>query len=204
MSRILCRLRHQEVFPFCVNLLQGFLSPICVCPKPLLLLSTFFKPYLDILQRQSHSFQRQCLWGLCYLCQGSCNSCIHSRFSWQPSTCHPVSHPGRHLHRLGVGASSVQEIELLQKEIGNVLGKGGFSIKSWECSGEDRASKYLGMTWDFKKDCYLFKFRLNLFKKFCGIPSGADLMKNSYKICLFLSPREMFSRLPASFMIPHP
>ena len=31
------------------------------------------------------------------------------------------------------------------------------------------------MTWDRKKDCYLLKFCLNLFKKFCGILSGADL-----------------------------
>ena len=74
----------------------------------------------------------------------------------------------------GVGASSVREIELLQKEIWNILGKGVFSIKSWECSGEDGASKYLGMTWDCKKD-YLLKFCLNLSKKFYGTPSGADL-----------------------------
>ena len=31
------------------------------------------------------------------------------------------------------------------------------------------------MTWDHKNDCYLLKFPLNLFKKFRGIPSGADL-----------------------------
>ena len=67
------------------------------------------------------------------------------------------------------------QIELLQKEIGNILRKGGFSIKSWEHSGEDRASKYLGMTWNSKNDCYFLKFSLNLFKKFHGIPSGADL-----------------------------
>ena len=31
------------------------------------------------------------------------------------------------------------------------------------------------MTWDRKKDFYLLKFHLNLFKKFHGIPSGGDL-----------------------------
>ena len=37
----------------------------------------------------------------------------------------------------GVGASSVQDIKLLQGEIEKILSKGGFSIKSWEQSGED-------------------------------------------------------------------
>ena len=31
------------------------------------------------------------------------------------------------------------------------------------------------MTWNRKDDRYLLKFRLNLYKKFRGIPSGADL-----------------------------
>ena len=52
--------------------------------------------------------------------------------------------------------------------------KGWFFIKSCECSGKDRVSKYLGMTWDCKNDCYLLKFCLNLFKKFSGIQSEAD------------------------------
>ena len=33
-----------------------------------------------------------------------------------------------------------------QDEIGKILSKGGFQIKSWECSGENSISKYLGMT----------------------------------------------------------
>ena len=63
----------------------------------------------------------------------------------------------------------------LQQEIETILGKGGFKIKSWECSGEPSSSKYLGMTWDRLQDCYLLKFRLNLHKKLLGIPSGTDL-----------------------------
>ena len=54
----------------------------------------------------------------------------------------------------GVGANSASDLSLLQLEIGNVLGKGGFLIKSWESSGEDEASKYLGMTWNGRIDNY--------------------------------------------------
>ena len=75
----------------------------------------------------------------------------------------------------GVGANSPDTVSALQNEIGKILCKGGFSIKSWECSGENGVSKYLGMTWDHLKDNYLLKFRLNLHKKSRGIPSGADL-----------------------------
>ena len=64
---------------------------------------------------------------------------------------------------------------MLQDSIGKILHKGGFCINSWECSGEDGASKYLGMTWNRLNDFYLLKFRLNLPKKSRGIPSGADL-----------------------------
>ena len=56
-----------------------------------------------------------------------------------------------------------------------MVSKGGFCIKSWECSAEDIASKYLGMTWDRLNDSYLLKFRLNLHKKNRGIPFGANL-----------------------------
>ena len=76
---------------------------------------------------------------------------------------------------IGVGASSVSDIKLLQGEIEKILSKGGFSIKSWECSGEDGRSQYLGMTWDRKDDRYLLKFCLNMYKKFHGILSGANL-----------------------------
>jgi len=75
----------------------------------------------------------------------------------------------------GVGAQSVKELSEAQHEIESILNKGGFLIKSWECSGEDGSSKYLGMTWDRLKDCYLLKFRLNLHKKTRGIPAGEDL-----------------------------
>ena len=75
----------------------------------------------------------------------------------------------------GVGANSTCQISSLQSKIGRILGKGGFHIKSWECSGEDGVSKYLGMTWNRLHDNYTLKFRLNLHKKFRGIPSGADL-----------------------------
>ena len=34
------------------------------------------------------------------------------------------------------------------------------------------------MSWNRLKDSYSLKFRLNLHKKFCGIPSGADLDSN--------------------------
>ena len=71
--------------------------------------------------------------------------------------------------------NSDSEIKLIKCEIDKILSKGGFSIKSWECSGEDGSSKYLGMTWSRKDDRYLLKFHLNLYKKFRGIPSGADL-----------------------------
>ena len=83
----------------------------------------------------------------------------------------------------GVGASSFPNIELLQGEIEKILSKGGFSIKSWERSGEDGASKYLGMTWDRKNDCYLLKFHLNLYKKFRGILSRADLDEEFLQDC---------------------
>ena len=74
-----------------------------------------------------------------------------------------------------VGAKSDVELSDLQQEIEAILGKGGFQIKSWECSDENGSSKYLGMTWDRLQDHYLLKFRLNHHKKSRGIPSGADL-----------------------------
>lgn len=58
---------------------------------------------------------------------------------------------------------------------GKFLSKEEICIKSWECSGKDRGSKYLEMTWDCLNDHYLLKFRLNLHKKSHRIPSGADL-----------------------------
>ena len=75
----------------------------------------------------------------------------------------------------GVGADSQEESLEIQTEISSILRKGGFFIKEWECSGEDGVSKYLGMTWDRFHDSYSLKFRLNLHKKFRGIPSGEDL-----------------------------
>ena len=39
------------------------------------------------------------------------------------------------------------------------------------------------MTWDQKNDCYLLKFRLNLYKKFRGIPSGADFYEEFLQDC---------------------
>ena len=63
----------------------------------------------------------------------------------------------------------------LQQEIETILGKGGFQIKSWECSGKPSSSKYLGMTWDRLQDRYILKFRLNLHKKLRGIPLETDL-----------------------------
>ena len=64
---------------------------------------------------------------------------------------------------------------MLQDSIGKILHKGGFCINSWECSGEDGASKYLGMTWNCLNNHYLLKFLLNLHKKSQGIPPRADL-----------------------------
>ena len=75
----------------------------------------------------------------------------------------------------GVGADSLSVLSMLQQEIERILNKGGFLIKSWEKSGEEGTSKYLGMTWDRLKDVYSLKFRLNLHKKSRGIPSGEDL-----------------------------
>ena len=75
----------------------------------------------------------------------------------------------------GVGAGSPEELSALQQEIEKILNKGGFLIKSWEKSGEDGVSKYLGMTWDRLRDLYSLKFCLNLHKKSRGIPSGTDL-----------------------------
>ena len=75
----------------------------------------------------------------------------------------------------GVGANTPSDLSTLQREIEKLLNKGGFSIKSWEKSGEDGTSKYLGMSWNRLKDLYSLKFRLNLHKKSRGIPSGADL-----------------------------
>ena len=62
----------------------------------------------------------------------------------------------------GVGADSQKESVELQAEISSIQRKGGFFIKEWECSAEDGASKYLGMTWDRFSDNYTLKFRLNL------------------------------------------
>ena len=39
------------------------------------------------------------------------------------------------------------------------------------------------MTWDQKNDGYLLKFRLNLYKKFQGISSGADLDEEILQDC---------------------
>ena len=75
----------------------------------------------------------------------------------------------------GVGANSPSELSSLQQEIERILNRGGFSIKSWEKSGENGTSKYLGMTWDRFRDLYSLKFHLNLQKKSREIPSGADL-----------------------------
>ena len=102
----------------------------------------------------------------------------------------------------GVGANSASEISMLQDKIGKILRKGGFYIKSWEFSGEDGVSKYLGMTWDHLKDHYLLKFHLNLQKKSCGIPSGADLDSEFLQDPSTRSPRRMFSPWPASSTIP--
>ena len=74
-----------------------------------------------------------------------------------------------------VGADSQEESLEIQAKIFSILGKGGFFIKEMECSGEDGVSKYLGMTWDRFNDKYSLKFRLNLHKKFCCIPSGENL-----------------------------
>ena len=60
----------------------------------------------------------------------------------------------------GVGAGSPEELSALQQEIEKILNKGGFLIKSWEKSGEDGVSKYLGMTWDRLRDLYSLNFRL--------------------------------------------
>ena len=75
----------------------------------------------------------------------------------------------------GVDSSSRDELFALQQEIEKILNKGGFLIKSWEKSGKDDVSKYLGMTWDRLRDLNSLKFCLNLHKKSRGIPSGADL-----------------------------
>jgi len=75
----------------------------------------------------------------------------------------------------GVGANSPSELSTLQQETERILNRGGFFIKSWGKSGENGTSKYLGMTWDRLRDLYSLKFRLNLHKKSCGIPSGEDL-----------------------------
>ena len=74
-----------------------------------------------------------------------------------------------------IEATSTSEISELQDEIKKILSKGSFCIKSWECSGEDGASKYLGMTWNRLNDRYLLKLRLNLPKKNRGITSTANL-----------------------------
>ena len=63
----------------------------------------------------------------------------------------------------GVRANSIKELSALQDEIGKILSKSGFHVKSWECSSEDGTSKYLGMTWDQLKDHYLLNIRLNLY-----------------------------------------
>ena len=44
----------------------------------------------------------------------------------------------------GMGAVSCSESKVLQVENNNILQKGGFCIKSWECSGDDGVSKYRG------------------------------------------------------------
>ena len=75
----------------------------------------------------------------------------------------------------GVGADSSKLLSELQVEIDKILKKGDFHIKAWESSGETGSSKYLGMTWNRQNNRYLLKFRLNLHKKICGIPSGEDL-----------------------------
>ena len=75
----------------------------------------------------------------------------------------------------GVGANSKDILLNLQEKISRILKKGNFHIKSWETSGQDGYSKYLGMTWNRKDDRYLLKFRLNLHQKIRWIPSGEDL-----------------------------
>ena len=92
-----------------------------------------------------------------------------------------------------MGNSSPDELSALQQEIEKILNKGGFLIKSWEKSGEDGVSKYLGMMWDRLRDLYSLKFCLNLHKKSCGIPPGMDLdsdfLKNILSIaCQFYDP----------------
>ena len=74
-----------------------------------------------------------------------------------------------------MGASSEVLLPSLQDETGKILENRNFHIKSWEISGQDSYSKYLGMTWNQKDDHYLLKFKLNLFQRVCGIPSGEDL-----------------------------
>lgn len=64
----------------------------------------------------------------------------------------------------GFRAKSIMELSETQQEIESILNKGGFQIKSWEHSGENGSSKYLGMTRDCPQNCYLLKFRLSLHK----------------------------------------
>ena len=52
----------------------------------------------------------------------------------------------------GVGADSLETLSNLQNVISVLLGKGGFQVKSWECSRQEEVSKYLGMTWNQKDD----------------------------------------------------
>ena len=75
----------------------------------------------------------------------------------------------------GVGADSPKLLSELQVKIGKILKERDFHIKAWESSGEEGSSKYLGMTWNREDNRYLLKFRLNLYQKVCGIPSGENL-----------------------------
>ena len=98
----------------------------------------------------------------------------------------------------GFGAKSITELSEKQQEIESFLNKGGFHINSWEHSGENGSSKYLGMTLDCRQDCYLLKFHLNLHKKkLVKYLQGTTTIPNFSKTILHLSQRKM-SSIPLS------
>ena len=201
MSQFLCSLGHQEVLTICIDLRQRFNLQIVCDP-----FTSFSSPPSPnpswIFYRDRAIPFGDSAYGDYATCAKAAATLVFiqdSSANLQPAILQAILED-TYIDDGGVGASSIQDIKLHQEEIEKILSKDGFSIKSWERSGEEGASKYLGMTWDRKKDCYLLKFCLNLYKKFCGILSGADMDKEFLQVCSIPITKRNF--LPASFIIP--
>ena len=113
-------------------------SVFCQTPSPLQPLLTLSRTITETEPYPSETVP----WRFCYLCQGCYHFFCKSPAHMQPAILQAVLED-TYIDYGGVRASSTSELSALQVEIGKILRKGGFFVKSWECSGESGVNKYL-------------------------------------------------------------